>query len=311
LFAPVKGEFNKMRKKKKAFRLFLALAVSLGIFIFLLNRLSFKKLIDVAAGTNLKFLSLALLISALSNTLLISWRWKMILSRLKQTISFKESLFIKMGTRILPLKTDEISRVIYLKKIKDISYPTAAFSVISEYLVSVVVLLIFTAAGGVIYCVKNKDKIPFSWFFLSGATFLKPKLKSKRMVKYWNIVKFYLGKSRLIFKDKKIVGITILYWGLDLLNVFLLSWALGNPLPIYALFFFIPLVTFIGNLPISIGGLGLRELALVSLFSPWGSFEFLLALSLLYYFTEQLFPNFIAVVFNGFFFDKVAWSKKR
>jgi hypothetical protein len=308
---PVKGEFNKMRKKKKAFRLFLALAVSLGIFVFLLNRLSFEKLIDVASGTNLKFLSLALLISALSNTLLISWRWKMILSRLKQTISFKESLFIKMGTRILPLKTDEISRVLYLKKIKNIPYPTAAFSVISEYLLSVVVLFIFTAAGGVLYCVKNKDKIPFSWVFLSGATFLKPKLKSKRMVKYWNIVKFYLGKSMLIFKDKKIVGITILYWGLDLLNVFLLSWALGNPLPIYALFFFIPLVTFIGNLPISIGGLGLRELALVSLFSPWGSFELLLALSLLYYFTEQLFPNFIAVVFSGFFFDKVAWSKKR
>jgi glycosyltransferase 2 family protein len=300
-----------MKNKKKFLRLFLALAVSLGIFIFLFNRLSFKKLIDVASGTNLKILSLALLISALSNTLLISWRWKMILARLKQTITFKESLFIKMGTRILPLKTDEISRVIYLKKIKNIPYSIAAFSVISEYLVSIVVLLIFTAAGGAVYFAKNKNEILFSWLIFAGVTSFRQELKSKRMVKCWNIIKLYFSKSQVIFKDKKIVGITILYWGLDLLNVFLLAWALGNPLPIYALFLFVPLVTFIGNLPISIGGLGLRELALIFFFSPWGSFELLLALSLLYYFTEQLFPNFIAVVFNGFFFDKVAWSKKR
>jgi len=294
-------------KLKKVLRIILTILVTIGIFLFLFSKISLGGVIETLKGANIKIVILALFISIISNTLIVSYRWKLILWELKHHISFRETLFIKMGSRIFPLKTNEVSRILYLKRLKEIPYATAIFSVASEYLLSALALLFFIFLSGVIFC--GKRIVSYSTPLLIGAFNIGGIFEKKFWNKYIKLFKEYLSKFRKLLKNKYIIFISILYWALDLLNVYLLSIALGNPLPVSKILLFMPIVIFAGGLPIAFGGLGTREITLIFLFSSHGSMEMLLSLSLLYYFTEQLFPNLVSIGFSGMFLDRMIWKK--
>src|SRR3546814_3733401 len=68
------------------------------------------------------------------------------------------------------------------------------------------------------------------------------------------------------------------------LQVVAAAWALGLDFPIAHFFIFVPIVNLLTQIPLTVGGLGLREAGFVSLFGVVGmNAESALALSLLVY----------------------------
>lgn len=70
-----------------------------------------------------------------------------------------------------------------------------------------------------------------------------------------------------------VLVLSILFQVLDIAATFLLSRAIGMQVPIYAYFVIIPLTYLVLVLPVSLGGLGLREGTLVFLLSRFGAHE--------------------------------------
>ena len=306
-----------MVKHKRTLRIIFAILVTVGIFILLFQRISFNSVLNTMKNANLKIVILTSLISLISNTLIVSYRWKLILQELNCSISWKEALFIKMGSRILPFKTNEASRVLYLRRLKEIPYSKAIFSVVSEYLLSGLALICFILVGVVFYCCRIKAFSKSSvatylnytkFLLLAGIANIDRACRKRFWDRVWGLFRDYSGKFKGLLKNRKIIFISFLYWGFDLLNVYLLSLAVNNPLPLFGILLFMPIVIFAGGIPISVGGLGTREVTLIFLFSSYGSLEILLSISLLYYFIEQLFPNLVSVGFSGMFLNKVIWK---
>src|SRR3546814_16191301 len=73
-------------------------------------------------------------------------------------------------------------------------------------------------------------------------------------------------------------------WSSDVCSSDLAAWALGLHFPIAHFFIFVPIVNLLTQIPLTVGGLGLREAGFVSLFGVVGmNAESALALSLLVY----------------------------
>lgn len=302
-------------RHKKALRFIFAGLVTAVIFVFLSKNISFGKLLCTIKNADLRIIILTWVIALFSNTLLVSYRWKLILQELHCPISLREALFIKIGSRIFPFKTNEVSRILYLKRLKEIPYPKAIFSVVSEYLLSTLALLFFIAIGLVLYNtgLARLDSAfspsNYDIFLVSGVIFgLRQSLRKDMWPIYLQHLADYTKQFSCFLKNKRIILISILYWGLDLLNVYLLSLAVDNPLPIFGILLFVPLIIFAGGFKITLGGIGLREITLIFLFSSYGSREVLLSISLLYYLTEQIVPTALSLFFSGAYINKMVWK---
>ena len=82
------------------------------------------------------------------------------------------------------------------------------------------------------------------------------------LVRFWRSFLEYRSQKWAILSA---LGISLLRQGLMILNIFLLFRLLGNPIPLGELVVVISVVTILVILPISIGGIGVRETALASL----------------------------------------------
>jgi uncharacterized protein (TIRG00374 family) len=66
-----------------------------------------------------------------------------------------------------------------------------------------------------------------------------------------------------------IVGLSVLLWGLHLLQIYLFFPSLGQPVGLGPVLAYVPLSLLVGLLPISLAGMGTRDTALILLFSPY------------------------------------------
>jgi len=303
---------------KKYLRFSFALAVTVGIFIFLFSKVSFIDVISAIRKADFKIIFLTLILSIVSNILIAAYRWKMILNHLGCSISLKESLVVKMGsdslTSMLPLKIGEFSRIVYLKREKCISYSKSTISIMVEYSLNILALLFFLFLGIIVYLIQNRHIVLFSAInipILSLVSFgslrlntygkLKDKLNADRYI----LFKTYFKELIRVARDKTIILYTVLFIAPGLINIYLLSKALHINLPLYAVLIFTPLVIISSSLPITISGLGIREVSVLLLFSQFAPSELLVSLGILYFFVEYLFPMVIGVSVTGVFLRKI------
>jgi len=303
---------------KKYLRFSFALAVTVGIFIFLFSKVSFIDVISAIRKADCKIIFLTLILSIISNILIAAYRWKMILNYLDCPISLKESLVVKMGsdsiTSMLPLKIGEFSRIVYLKRVKGIPYYKSMISIIAEYLLNILILLFFLFLGIIIYLIQNRSIILFSSLNISLLSLVPlcslrlntyGKLKDKLSAGWYILFKTYFKELMRLTRNKAIILYTVLFIAPGLINIYLLSKALHINLPLYAVLIFTPLVIISSSLPITISGLGIREVSVLLLFSQFAPSELLVSLGILYFFVEYLFPMVIGVSVTGVFLRKI------
>jgi len=189
-------------------------------------------------------------------------------------------------TAVTPSKAGDFVRAYYLKD--EIPMTRTVGSVLTEKVFDVVVLITFSLLG-MIYC----QCYEFIWlFFISLALVSLFVLVLRRGLNLpigssWNdrIDNIALSMRSLLDNRALFVKTTlysIIIWILATLQILMFFYALDIDVDLLYLFANMPIAIFIGMLPVSIGGMGTRDAAIIFLFSDYGTVSELLAVGILF-----------------------------
>jgi len=190
-----------LTKAKEYIRFAFTLIITTAILTYLFQEIPFANVLNLIKEANFKIILLALGISFVNNFLVSAHRWKAILKHLGCPISLKDSLLIKIGSdpiiSILPWKTGEFFRLLYLKRFRGISYSKSAFSIISEYTLNILALAFPILIGLIIYLSQNNN-LNFNLSKTTGIVFLYLSFLSVKHSNYYALFKMYLKKLYII-----------------------------------------------------------------------------------------------------------------
>ena len=267
--------------------------VGLIIFLIILSQVNLSVLINVLLNINLFFLLIVFVLSVLS-LVIRSIKWKFLIEKASMKLNFFDLLkfyFIGLFLGILtPGRIGEFSKSIYVnKKIK--SLPVAIATVIMDRLIDIIVLVMTGLFSFIAFAFIFRQLI-FSTelisiiaiIFFIGIIFffklnylhflLKPMFNFMIPEKYKERVKsHYLEFFISIKKMKKTsllifsLAISISSWFVSISASYVLSLSLGLNIPFEFFFLVHPIITLLDILPISVSGIGTRELVLIFLFS--------------------------------------------
>jgi hypothetical protein len=306
--------------KKRIVKLIFPFLVSSIVLIFIYSQIDIGKILQSLKQASLMIVFATLGISVINNFLIAATRWKLMLNCLGADISWRELLFIQVGSDpligVLPFRFGEFSRVFYLAKVKKIPYAKSVLSIFCEYAFNLGALIIFIMVGAGLCLFYNSI---FLTFFLpqEKALFVFCLCRYSFSGYIKNIyIKFnnkifcpllaYTKKAMPVFKNFKVIIFTIIYVGLELVIVYLLAQALGVLIPFYYILLFVPLVILISLIPVTFCGIGAREASILFLFAGLASREELFSLSILYFAVEYLFPMFVGLSLTGVYLNKIA-----
>lgn len=276
-------------------------------------------------------LILTLPLSFATNCLLASWKWKYILARLGLSIPFRESLLVKMGSlpvkSVLPFRSGEASRVIYLKRVRGFSAVKSAGSIIIELFFNILVYIILIAAAALLLGIKP-DGILYLWitvlllllaaFGAASSPFSRSLIR--RMIAAIPNPRLRGGVETLLLLHRffswnqiLVLGcISLLIQAGKLLSFFLICLSLDISLPPEGYFVFLPLSILVATVPVSFLGIGLREGSLTALLVDFCSTPAPAALGATFLFslTEYVFPVALGLFWTGIFTSRIFSGNK-
>lgn len=301
--------------------------IGIALFIFILSRINLGALIEILSHTNIFFLILALIVNCFA-IILKSLKWKIIVNSVKPDFPLTESVkaffvgfsfstitpaklgdFIKvlyiddtrcsLGKRISTVVIDRLIDIILLFSIAFIGiYGFSVFYNIEILSISTIILII---AGGVagLYVVLHRPLLsallePFFNIFVPAH--LKDKVSLYYDDFFHGLFAFYHDRARFISS----VSVGIVSWIPPFVYGYLLALSIGIDTGVLFFVLVIPVLSLLDLLPISISGIGTRDVALIFLFglkviSP----EQAVAFSLLYLFMSYW---LIALIGAGVYF---------
>ena len=280
-------------KKKPDLMFFIRLGVSVGLLIYLINILDWNRSIYALNHSNIVFLTIAPCLFIIGYGL-ASLRWKVILSENSIIYSFRETISTYMiggfynvffpgaigGDLIRIWRCAEQSRA---------DYVTVTLTVILERTMGLIALL---SIAHIAYLILIRK---YSFFFFGpelntyiglssvlitavliiALTFRRgisrriPLEFESRFFKFLsNCLKTILGTRLKILFIIFILSISFQF--IDIVITYLIAKAIGIVIPFVAVAAIVPVVYLMTILPISLGGLGVREGTLVILLSRFG-----------------------------------------
>ena len=298
--------------------------VGLALFIIILSQINLDALIRIIANTNVQFLFLAFLINCVA-IVLKSLKWKIIVNSVKPDFSLRESIvaffvgfsfstitpaklgdFIKvlyitdekcsLGKSLSTLVIDRLIDIILLFSIAIVSlYGFSFFYHIGILSLGTIVLIIAVILTG-LYIVINRPLLsvllkPFFNIFV-------PKHLKNKIALYYDdfftgLYMFYHDWPRFLSS----IGIGIISWIPPFFYGYLLALSIGIDTGVLFFALVIPLLSLLDLLPISISGIGTRDVALIFLFGLQGILpEEAVAFSLLYLFMSYWLVALIGAV---------------
>jgi len=266
----------------------LKIAITLACFWYLLRHIDTAELRRTLAGVDMRWsmLAVALLISQIP---LLGLRWlqiaKVLAMRGRQLTWFWMSVMAAIAQffgQILPVIAGDGVRVWFLGRFSN-NWGDAAISVVIDRCVGIGLLLAFTlgilllpSSFGVFDHDRNKVVITLAMMLilavicLAVSARLTPRLTAWRYGRW--VERFFNGARAAVFGSRSaiILGIGCMIHALTIAAVWSLGQAQGLPLsPADAAVMFAVMVG-VALVPLTVGGWGLRELAMVSLFGDHG-----------------------------------------
>lgn len=294
--------------------------VGIGIFVYLLVKLDVTKVFGEFKNLNWNYLSIALTLMIVFFTTQ-TLKWFVIAKRQKITVPFKEAFKINLISSfygfVTPSKIGSVMRMNYLKK-----YGGDTGKGISNFVVDKILdlssLFILVVGFGLLinqklvsenyfYFVLGMFAIMVSFFFIfykkSNAQFLlkfvyKKFIPDRLKEKTRNLFESF-------YKDLPSLGFLVFAFGINLLNwivnytvLYFTSLALGIDVKFSYFLIILPISTLVAQIPITINGLGTRELTMISLFGLLGvSAVKVFSMSLLSIVITNIIPSIIAIIF--------------
>lgn len=286
--------------------------IGIALFLIILSRIDLGALLTILSHTSLLFLILALLVNGLA-IVLKSLKWKIIVNSVKPEFPLRDSIrAFLVGfsfSTITPAKLGDFVKVLYIND-DQCSLGKSISTVVIDRLIDIVLLFSIAFVGicgfsifyhieilsissailiiiGIlagIYIVTNRPllSILLRPFF---TIFIPKHLKSKVSIYFddffQGLFTFYHDRSRFYSS----IGIGVLSWIPPFVYGYLLGLSIGIDTGILFFVLVIPVISLLDLLPISISGIGTRDVALIFLFGLRGiSPELAVAFSLLYLF---------------------------
>lgn len=286
--------------------------VGIALFLIILSRINLNALINILSHTNVLFLILAFLVNGIA-IVLKSLKWKIIVNSVKPEFSLRQSVvaffvgfsfatitpaklgdFIKvfyitdencsLGKSLSTIVIDRLIDIILLFSIALIGiYGFSVFYQIDILSIGTIILLIAVIIAG-LYVVLNKPLLsvllkPFFNIFVP--LYLKSKVSLYYDDFFTGLFVFYYDRRRFFSS----IFIGIISWIPPFVYGYLLARSIGIDTGILFFILVIPVISLLDLLPISISGIGTRDMALIFLFGLRGiSAELAVAFSLLYLF---------------------------
>ena len=284
----------------------LVISITIAIFYIIFLKIDFWSVVEVLSHADLFFLFIALLlmITYLSIT---AKRWQAILETMDYKLQYKECFYVMMGAQpiasITPSKSGDIAKAYYLRDSIPVSKTIG--SILTERMFDFFTLLLFFLIGTLFS--KRYELVGIAVVILTciiaiflpiyaGFSFHLPMKQS------WNEKIQNLTLSmKLVTNDKKVVSTVMFYsfsfWFLSVVQILTFFYALGINLPLAFAMANIPIVIFIGYIPITLGGMGTRDAAIVFLFSDYAEPSILLGVGILFSVFRYLLPSLLGIPF--------------
>lgn len=286
--------------------------IGIVLFVFILSRINLGALIDILSHTDVLFLLLALLVNCVA-IVLKSLKWKIIVNAVKPDFPLQESIkafFVGFAfSTITPAKIGDFVKVLYINDEK-CGLGKSISTVVIDRLIDIILLfsIAFTAIcafsffyhveilsigtivliiAGIIaglYIVLHRPLLsallrPFFTIFVPAH--LKDKVTIYYDDFFSGLFTFYHDRARFIAS----VSTGIISWIPPFVYGYLLALSIGIDTGVLFFALVIPVLSLLDLLPISISGIGTRDVALIFLFGLQGiSAEQAVAFSLLYLF---------------------------
>lgn len=268
----------------------LVISITIAIFYLIFTKIDFRSVVDVLSHANPVYLLLALLLTILI-PVISAKRWKIILESMKYDISFVDCFCMIMGTlpltSITPSKSGDVIKAYYLKDRVPITETIG--SVLTERVLDVFALILFCLIGLAFYQQSKMIMIItitilfcIVGFFLLSHKEIKLPIKESWNEKLQNI----LLATKTLTKSKRSFLIVLIYtfslWFLAVIQTIIFFLSLGVNVPLSFTMANIPIAIFIGQLPVTLGGMGTRDAAIIFLFSNYAASSELLGVGILF-----------------------------
>jgi len=257
--------------------------IMLGI---LSAKLDWGSLTNVFGKADWRALAFALFISLFYHFYISVKKYKYLLEFFGIRLSDEEARLIKVGSMpvkaVAPYKAGEFLRAVYLKRNHDVSYKKGIFLIVSGYATRLPVLLIVSLTG--IFAFHFELKSYFSTAVVAFLPILSFLLKEKyRPLVFYSVLGelFLLANYAVVFK------------------------AFSLPLSANEILMWTPLVLILTGLPVSVMGIGVREVAITSFFMSVTDFNTALSSALTLSFTESVAPLIISTLFFWRFISRI------
>ena len=267
-----------------------ALVFTVAILVTIYARVDRGQLLQQLTNLHPGYFGLALFLFV-PQIFVTSLRWRVMTAGVRP-MSLGESVRVVMAGKALnalvPSKLGEMSKAYFLKRDPRVDTCQAVSVVILEKVLDMGGLCAVLLLGVLISI--SSTRTPAVWIgaaiaggALATVAFLlvvrlrgladvlvkvSPKLeKVGRLVGGWDLV--LSGWKRRRGALALIVGLSILLWGLHVLQIYLFFPSLRQDVPVAPVMAFVPLAILVGLMPVTIGGMGTRDSALILLFSPY------------------------------------------
>lgn len=267
----------------------LVLSITLIIFYLIFTKIDFYSVVEVLSHANLFYLFIALLL-LFAIILIIAKRWQTILETMGYNFQYKECFNLIMGalplTSITPSKSGDVVKAYYLKD--QIPMSKTVGSVLTERVFDVFTLILFSFVG-MMFCQRYKLAfIALIFFSLIVAMPLILRIDLRLPIKEsWNEKLRNIAFSmKALINNKKALLIILLFsfsiWFLGVVQTLVFFYALGIDVPLLFTMANIPIAIFIGLIPVTLGGMGTRDAAIIFLFSGYATPSQLLGVGILF-----------------------------
>jgi len=263
------------------------IAVSIGLIVWVLSGLSLSDLVTVATTANATLLVLALSLHG-TGLMLSSVRWATLLKMQNLEVSLRAAVLLTwiacFFNAVLPTSIGGDVVRSYLASKQNGKVMETAISVIFERLAGMAALLILFGIGVIWLYYFSAEQSLWKLAGLSSAGFISAGCVSSARKALWQTA---LAGTELREKFGRIGAVLIAYkshkrklWRILILSLmlqinvivyyYIIAAALGIQLSFFYFCLFIPPIVILTMLPVSVGGVGVREAAFLFFLAPLG-----------------------------------------
>lgn len=298
----------------------LLIGVSATLLAVVLTQVDLAVVGQILAGADVPLLIVALLFSTASFAILPTLRWRGTLRAIGFALPFRSLLFARVGGQpfkfTIPLKGGEAFRAIYVRRRHGVPLTSGAASILFDMFLVAVGQLTFLCIGVALAGeAVRRALLPTIALFAVGlllssrhvqALMLRvAAMLSERL--HTRVAQLAHGFLRFPIHTK--LKLTLISYAVEFAEIFsmvLCCQSLGVPIPFWAIMAYMPIVMGITLIPVTLRGLGTRELAILVLFAGHASPEQLASAALLFTLLEFILPAVIGCFFLSPFLASLA-----